>query len=171
MHIDKKGNLVVITVPKTLPSAPAVAMNSSAPPAATSPSAAGTGDWDQTMFNQLARMQSGIDQAIHDVFQNDPLTGASASHLGSAMNVDDQKDKYVVHFYLPNRNLSDVNVKFENGQIHLTGEASSKTAAGTVQTASAARYEELITLPGPVKENEMKVERKTGAVVVTLPKG
>jgi HSP20 family molecular chaperone IbpA len=170
MQVDRKGNLVVITIPKTLPSAPVIASRSPAPVPAGSPGA-GPADWEATMSNQIASMQARIDQAIHDVFQNDPLTGASALHLGSAMNVDDQKDKYVVHFYLPNRNVSDVNVKFEKGQLHLTADASSKTGAGTVQTTSAARYEELITLPGPVKESEMEVERKTGAVVVTLPKG
>jgi HSP20 family molecular chaperone IbpA len=90
------------------------------------------------------------------------------------MNLEDQPGKYVVHYYLPGRNLSDVNVKFENGQLHLSEQKQEKTsddtAGGKTQSTTVARYESMTTLPGPVKESEMKVDRKEGSVVVTLPK-
>ena len=34
----------------------------------------------------------------------------------------------------------------------------------------SGRYEETITLPGPVKDKDMTVNRQAGTVIVTLPK-
>jgi HSP20 family molecular chaperone IbpA len=172
IKIDRKQDMVVITVPKTLSSAPNVA-SAPSPVPTTSPATTST-DWDDIMFNRFADMQRRMDEAVHDVFAGDRLNGASTSQLGSAVNVDDQKDKYVVHFYLPARDLTNVKVDFENGQLHLTAEeqknATNKSSTGTVETSSSGRYEEMITLASPVKDKEMKMERKNGAVVVTLPK-
>jgi HSP20 family molecular chaperone IbpA len=169
INIDRKQNLVVITVPKTSPSEPAPPA-SSAVAAASPASSASPGEWDQTMFNQLARMQADMDATIHNLFQTDLNDGASISQLGSAMNLDDQKDKYVVHFYLPDRNLSDVNVKFENGQLQLTAKEQKNSQATNSNASSMAMYEEMLTLPGPVKQDQMKVDRKNGSIVVTVPK-
>jgi HSP20 family molecular chaperone IbpA len=172
VQVEKKNNVVVVTVPKASASAPAVAA-ASATPAATataSPSESST-DWADQMLAQMNQMQARLDQSIREVFQNDALS-TSTSQLGSAMNIEDQKDKYVVHFYLPDKNLSDVNVKFENNQLHLTASEQKKSdaAAGNMESTTVAHYETMTSLPGPVKEAEMKVERKEGSVLVTLPK-
>ena len=149
LQIDRKQNVVVISVPKTSTSAPNVAAASSPlPTAASSPSptvssSAGSTDWNDIMSNQFAAMQREMDQAFHDVFANDSA-GASTSQVGSAVNVDDQKDKYVVHFYLPDRDLTNVNVNFENGRLHLTAEEqknqTNNTANGSIQSSSSGRY-------------------------------
>lgn len=170
VDVQQKQDVVVITVPKTTASAPAIAAASPAPTATASPSES-PADWADAMLAQMNQMQAKLDQSVRDVFQNDSASGASNSQLGSAMNIDDQADKYVVHFYLPDKNLSDVNVKFENNQLHLTAQEQKKSdaAAGDMES-SVARYETMTTLPGPVKDADMKVARKEGSVVVTLPK-
>lgn len=126
------------------------------------------------MSNQFAEMQRRMDQTFRDVFGPDTSSGTSAAQLGSAVNVDEQSDKYVVHFYLPDRDLSNVKVNFENGRLALTAEeqksSTNKSATGVAESTTAGRYEEMITLAGPVKDQEMKVERKSGEVIVTLPK-
>ena len=75
---------------------------------------------------------------------------------------------------MPDRDLSNVDVKFENGHLHLTAReeksASSNAAAGTMQSVERGRYEEMIALPGPVKDSDMKVDRKGASIVVTLSK-
>ena len=93
------------------------------------------------------------------------------------MNVEDEGNQYVVHFTLPDTDLSDVKVNFENGQLHLIAqEQKTATARGRLRSGNRSeaiekgRYEEMVTLPGPVKESEMKVDRKGSTVVVTLPK-
>ncbi len=124
------------------------------------------------MLSNMNQMQAKLSQSVRDVFQNDLSIGASNSLLGSAMNIEDQSEKYVVHFYLPDKNLSDVNVKFENNQLHLTAQEEKKSdaAAGDMQGTSVSHYETMTSLPGPVKDADMKVERKEGSIVVTLPK-
>jgi HSP20 family molecular chaperone IbpA len=39
-----------------------------------------------------------------------------------------------------------------------------------MRSIQSGSYEQLLTLPGPVKKNGMKVERQNGTIVVTLPK-
>lgn len=169
--VQKKDDVVVVSIPKSTPSAPAVAAATPAPATSASPAASPT-DWADTMLSQMNQMQARLNQSVRDVFQNDMSLGASTSQLGSAMNIENQNDKYVVHFYLPEKSLSDVNVKFENNQLHLTAQEQKKSdaAAGDMQGTTVARYETMTTLPGPVKDADMKVERKEGSVVVTLPK-
>ena len=115
-----------------------------------------------------------MNQALRDVFPNNTSIGATTSQLESAVNLDDQKDKYVVHFYLPDRNVSDVSVNYKDGQLDLTANqqqnTSNQTANGTMQSSASSRYEEMITLPGPVKDKDMTVNRQAGSVTVTLPK-
>lgn len=170
INVEKKEDVVVVTVPKISPSEPTLATAATAPAATASP--AGTLD---TMTEQFARMQDRLNQTIRDVFGNDLAAGASQAQVKAATKVDEQSDKYVVEFSLPDRDLSDVNVKFEDGLLHLTAEQEKKASDQAASDASkktyaSARYEEMITLPGPVKDADMKVERQGGSIVVTLPK-
>ncbi len=171
VNVEKKDDVVVITIPKATVSAPTVAATTAEPTATASSSGA---DWADTMLSQMNQMQARLNQSIHDIFQNDLQAGASTAQLGSAMNIEEQPDKYIVHYYFPDRNLSDVNVKFEDGQLHLSAQRQKKTSddttGGKTQSTMVARYESITTLPGPVKESEMKVDRKNGSVIVTLPK-
>jgi len=61
-----------------------------------------------------------------------------------------------IELYLADRDLSNVDVKFENGHVDLTAReeksASSNAAAGTMQSVERGRYEEMIALHGPVKD-------------------
>ena len=115
-----------------------------------------------------------MNQIFQDTFPNDLLNGANMSRLSSTVNVEDQNNKYVVHFTLPNRNLNNVDVKFENGRLHLTAQeqksTSNESASGKMETIESGRYEEMIALPGPVKDSQMKVDRKGASIDVTLPK-
>jgi HSP20 family molecular chaperone IbpA len=116
-----------------------------------------------------------MDQIFREAFPNDSLNSANVLRLGSSVNIEDQKDKYIVHFTFPDRDLSNVNVKFENGRLHLTAEeqksSSSNTTPGTMESVERGRYEEMVALPGPVKDSDMKVNRKgSSSIDVTLPK-
>jgi HSP20 family molecular chaperone IbpA len=171
MRVERKRDVVVITVPKTSVSAPAIA---SAPNVASTSPVANSTAWEDQMLNDFDQMQEHMQQALQNAFPGDWLSNTSTSQLASAVNLEDQKDKYVVHFYLPNRDLTNVDVKFNNGRLELTAKEQksrrNQSANSTVQSSVRGQYEQMITLPGPVKDNEMKVERKSGAVIVTLPK-
>ena len=87
------------------------------------------------------------------------------------MHLDNQKDRYVVHFYLPDKDLKNVDVHLKNGELRLTASETEKSQQPGVSRMESGQYEQLITLPGPVQEKGMKVVRKNGTIVVTLPKG
>jgi HSP20 family molecular chaperone IbpA len=177
MQIQRKPNMVVISVPKANPTA--VSQNSpvenSSPNALASASPSSVAEsWDQRMIGDMRQMETRMDQMFHNAFPNDMFGGPNALRLGSSVNIEDQKDKYVVHFALPQQDISNVNVNLENGELHLSAReqknTSSNGASGTAQSVERGRFEEMITLPGPVKEDQMKINRQANAVVVTLPK-
>ena len=168
MHIERKPNMVVITVPKQNPTG--VAQSSPSP--ASSPGLAS--DWDQRMIDGMRQMEDRMNSLFQSGFAKNVFNGSNVLQLGSAVNVEDQKDKYVVHFALPTHDVSNVNVNYENGALRLTAREQKETPKSSSQaaptTVERAQYEEMITLPGPVKEDQMQVNRQSNAVIVTLPK-
>ena len=175
MKIDRKQNMVVITIPKTTPAVTAASPAPTSTVSASPSPAIASSDWDDRMLQDMDRMQARMDQIFRDGFPNDLLNGTSMLRLGSTVKVDDEGDKYVVHFTLPRTDLKNADVKYENGRLMLTASEEKNTTAGspspgTMSTVETGNYEQMITLPGPVKDAQMKVERKNGAIVVTLPK-
>ncbi len=170
MHLERKQNLVVISLPK----APGhvAAATPTAPPTALPAGADELAAFDQSIINQMARMQGRMEQMFRDAFPDeDSLTnGSPRLPLGSAVNLDNQKDQYVVRFYLPDKNLENVSVKLENGQLHLTASEDERDQTKGSNSLETGRYEQLMTLPGPVQEKRMKVQRENGTIVVSLPK-
>jgi HSP20 family molecular chaperone IbpA len=167
MHIDRKENLVVITLPK------AAGTNTAKTTASTMPSTSAAPivtNWDQSIVNEMARMQGRMDQIWQDAFPNDFMRGSSPLNVGSAVNVEDAKDHYVVRFYLPDRDLENVNVKLNNGQLQLSAKQQNESKSGNASSQSYAQYEQMVTMPGPVKNQGMKIDRKGSTIVVTVPK-
>ncbi len=173
MQISRKPNMVVITIPKANPTTVAqnsTAATSNSPTNTASSSAVPGEDWDHQMIDEMKQMEARMDRVFHDAFPNDMLSNSNALELGSTVNVDNEKDKYVVHFALPDRDLSNVKVNFANGQLDLTAQEEKNDSSNTGRSVERGRYEESITLPGPVKDSEMKIDRQASAVIVTLPK-
>jgi len=166
MKIDHKEGVLVVTIPKAKKS-DAVAQSS--PAVAPIPS---QDTWDRDILREMQRMQDRMDQLTKDVFaDSNVLDAGGGMFLNSTVKVDDQKDKYVVHFYLPDRNAANfkVNLK-DNNELQITGSQESRNTTGNSTEYSSGSYEQEITLPGPVQAGKMKVDRKEGMVTVTLPK-
>lgn len=172
LQIQRKPNMVVISVPKSTPlSIAQTSQQSPSPAAANSPGFGAAIDaWDQRMIDDMQRMEARMNEMFRNTFPNDVANGGTALELGSAVNVDNEKDKYVVHFTLPNRDVSNAQVNLQNGELHLSAEEQKNSSTNSQQSIERGRYEEMVTLPGPVKESEMKVNRQANAIIVTLPK-
>lgn len=181
IKVQRKPDLLVITVPKETTEQSDTASSTATPsPETSSDSAANDYEWEDSIANEFARMNEAMDRALHETFPDSSGFGPQASQLESAVKMDDQKDKYVVHFYLPEQNLSNVRVKFDNGQLHLRAKEQSGTTSAQTSGSSpepdgnsvkvTGEYTATISVPGPVNESEMKVDRQANAVVVTLPK-
>ena len=172
LQIERKqqDGLIVVTVPKT-----ADRMTASAPPLIV-PSRA-LDPWDEDVLAQMWRMQRQMDRIFEESFSEfrtaPSLQGYfNQPRFGSSVDLQEEKDQYVVRAYLPNRNMNNVNVtvKDQTLTIEAKAENGTKEKDGS-QISEKAYYSQLLTLPGPVKVDKMKVDKKEDMLIITLPKG
>jgi HSP20 family molecular chaperone IbpA len=171
-----RNNLIVITVPKS--EEESVAKNE---PSITLPDPAllPLTDWDRDIFARMEKMQRDMDYAFDEAFRvlrTEPAFKGyfDEPRFGSALDLQEEGGNYVVRAYLPDRAMSNVNVTVEGQTLKLEAkeqEATKKEEKGEVLHSSRkAAYSQVLTLPGPVKSDKMRVDRKEGMLVVTLPK-
>ena len=134
--------------------------------------------WDP--FREMERMQEDIDRAIRRATEQFRL-GAGATpfsrDLGysSSLDVRDRRDHFEVRAYLPDAETKDVKVKTEGEQAlrvtvsHRKQQKSERDGAHATFN-ELGTYEQLVTLPEPVKSEEMKVDTRDNEVVITVPK-
>jgi HSP20 family molecular chaperone IbpA len=171
MQVQRKPDLLVITVPEQMAGSQTAALSTVSPSPETSPASAAD-EWEGSISNAFARLDAAMNRALNETFPDNFAIGPQASQLESAVKMDDQKNKYVVHFYLPEKNVSDVHVNFENGKLQLTAkeEHSATPQPGGGSAEFSGEYSATISVPGSVNKDEMKVARQANAIVVTLPK-
>jgi HSP20 family molecular chaperone IbpA len=135
-------------------------------------------DWDP--FRQMERMQEEIDRAIQRAtreFETAPNAAWFHPSVGysSSFDLEDRGDHYELRAYLPDAKASDVNVKIDNDRtLHVSvtqrKEETKKTSSGSTSFKELGTYEQVITLPEPVRSSEMKIDRQDHEVVITIPK-
>jgi HSP20 family molecular chaperone IbpA len=131
-------------------------------------------------FLDFERMQEQIDRAIRDASEKfSSNQGANIfrpdAGYSSSFDLRDRKDHYELHAYLPDVNPSDVNVKIDNDQtLHVSvkqqKQQTKNTQNGSASVTELGEYEQVVTLPEPVKSDQMKIDRKGHEIVVTIPK-
>jgi HSP20 family molecular chaperone IbpA len=131
-------------------------------------------------FRHMQQMQEEIDQVIRratERFQLGP--GASLFRpedgYSSSFDLRDRKDHFELRAYLPDAEASDVSVKIDDDRIlHLTvghkKEQLKKENKTEAKVTQLGRYEQVITLPEPVKGSDMKVDRNGHEIVIAIPK-
>jgi HSP20 family molecular chaperone IbpA len=135
-------------------------------------------EWDP--FRDMERMQEEIDRAIRDASERFSLgQGATAfrpdAGYSSSFDLRDRKDRYELRAYLPDVNPSDVNVKIDNDQtLHVSvkqeKQQTKNTKNGSASITQLGEYEQVVTLPEPVRSKEMKIDRHGHEIVITIPK-
>ena len=138
-------------------------------------------NWDRwDPFRDMERMQEQIDRAIRDATQRFSF-GPSASVFrpyagySSSFDLHDRKDHYELRAYLPDVNASDVNVKIDTDQtlrvsVKQHEEETKNTKNGSASMTQLGEYEQVVTLPEPVRSQDMKVDRHGHEIVITIPK-
>jgi HSP20 family molecular chaperone IbpA len=154
-----------------------VNLSSPAPSAISEPSF-GKNEWNP--IRQMERMQEEIDRAIRNAvkqFELNPGAMMSRSDAGysSSFDLRDRKDRFELRAYLPDAKTSDVNVRIDNDQTLHVGvtqrkEETKSTSGGNASFTELGHYEQVVTLPEPVKSSEMKVDRHDHEIVITIPK-
>jgi HSP20 family molecular chaperone IbpA len=131
-------------------------------------------------FREMERMQEDIDRAIRRATEQFRL-GAGAvpfsRDLGysSSLDLRDRGDHFEVRAYLPDAETKDVKVKTEGNQalrVSVSHRKQQKTErdGGQAVFSELGTYEQLVTLPEPVKADDMKVDTRDNEVVITVPK-
>ena len=170
----QKDSMIVVTVPKT-------ATLSGGKPSLTLPDPALSplSDWDRDVFAHMEKMRREMDRVFDDAFRE---FRAAPEHkgffdeprFGSSFDLKEEGDNYVVRAYLPDREMQNVTVTVEDGTLKIEAKEQEtmkkEGETGALHSARKAAYSQFFTLPGPVQSEKMKVEKKAGMLVVTLPK-
>lgn len=134
-------------------------------------------EWDPA--REMERMHEEIDRAIRnatELFRLAPNTNVFSPQLGysSSFDLRDRKDHFELRAYLPDIKASDVNVKIDNGRVlHVSvtqRKQETKNSTGNASFNELSSYEQVVTLPEPVKSNEMKIDRHGHELMITIPK-
>ena len=135
-------------------------------------------DWDP--FRQMQEMQEEIDRSIRHAterFQLGPSATLFRPDAGysSSFDLRDKKDHFELRAYLPDVQASDVSVKIDDDRVlHVSvaqKKQETKKANGTEsQVTQLGHYEQVVTLPEPVKGSDMKIDRNGHEIIITIPK-
>ena len=141
------------------------------------PSISRSGDWDP--FREMERMQAEIDRAIRratEQFRLSPETEPFSPYLSysSSLDVRDRDHHFEVCAYLPDAETKDVKVTTEGEQtlrVKVSHRKEQKKEADDAQSVfrELGHYEQVVTLPEPVKSADMKVDTRDHELVITIP--
>lgn len=168
----QKDGLIVVTIPKIPPVAkgPTTMPDSSRLPLS---------NWDRDILGRMDRMRREMDRIFSESFDEFRLTPEHMDYFdkpsfGSSVDLKEEGSNYVVTAYLPERDMQNVSATVEDRLLKI--EAKAESAEGTPKDAARpsvtrkAQYQQVLTLPGPVQVDKMKLERKEGILTITLPK-
>jgi HSP20 family molecular chaperone IbpA len=134
--------------------------------------------WDP--MADMQRMQTEMNQffsrAVSEFGLNQKfLSNRSEPGFASSIDVRDKGDHYEVHAFLPGAEINNVKVTADSNNLLRVSASESKqqkkeSQQGTTLMSEFGEYQQLVTLPGPARTKDMKVERKEHEVVITVPK-
>ena len=94
-------------------------------------------------------------------------TGTTASRF----QVEDRGDAYIITSTLPEEQARNVSVNVDNERaITITSKHEKQSAAGGATAFSSGSSTQSMTLPGPVRGEELKMDYKNGRLEIVLPK-
>lgn len=157
---------------------PGVSASPSPSPMVGASPLASPGNWDP--FADMQRMQTEMNQffsrAMGQFGMNQNfLSMRNEPGFSSSIDVRDKGDHYEVHAFLPGSEINNVKVTAEpNNRLRVSASQSKQekkeSKAGETFTSEFGEYEQVVTLPGPARTKDMKIERKEHEVVVSIPK-
>lgn len=180
LGIQRDSGELVITVPKGSP----------APSSATAPDPfrdafQGLDDFDgmrndmlkqaaamMGQFNQMAKSSSGSSgmDMLQSLLNQSGLAGVIGSAAGG-FELRDEADRYILSAAIPEAQAKNVSVNVDNDRfVTITTKQDQKSGAGGLTAFSASSSTQSLTLPGPVRVEQMRMEYKNGRLEVTLPK-
>lgn len=172
LQVDRRqsDNMIVFTVPKR-------GIAGQPPGIVPDPALIPLQDWEHDILERMEGMRREMNRIFEDSFNEFRFTpglqGAFDEPIfGSSVDLSEDGNNYVARAYLPRRDMNKVNVSVEGQtlKIEAKAEESGDHPEKGMIVSRQAQYSQMLTLPGPVKVDKMKVDRKEGLLVVTLPK-
>jgi HSP20 family protein len=115
-------------------------------------------------FGRLSNLQDELDRLFES-----PLTG-----WAPALDVQEDKDSFVVRTELPGLKREDIEVSLHDGVLVISGERKAEGTQAGVETLRQERFygkfQRGLTLPKPVAADKITAQYKDGVLSVTLPK-
>ena len=125
-------------------------------------------------FINLNRIRSEIDHLLQDPFS--ALTQGTSFFEGwtPALDIYEDKDKYVAKAELPGMRKEDIDVSLEGNTLTISGERKQEEEKKEGDTYRSERYfgrfQRTVTLPAAVDANKIQAIYKDGVLTVTVPK-
>jgi HSP20 family molecular chaperone IbpA len=180
LGIKRADGQLVISIPK---GEPAASVGGMALPARI-PLDAGFDALRDQVLSQAANMLQQMNQedaptagaapAAQDLFGS--LLGSIAPQLqgktaGSGFKLEDRGDAYLLTSAIPEEQARNVSVNVDNERaVTITSKHEKQSAAGGATAFSSGSSTQSMTLPGPVRGEELKMEYKNGRLEIVLPK-
>jgi HSP20 family protein len=175
MQVERrqKDGLIVITVPKDR------ALAQQSPPRMIPhlPRLDPFNDMDRNLTDQMNRMQQEMSRIFEEPFRDlNPFLGQrglfDSSGFGANYELEENSKNYIVRVHVPQRDTNDVNVTVEGQTLKVQAHAETSRQEGNSKSSlrSRSQFSQNISLPGPVNALKMKVDRKDGLLIITLPK-
>jgi HSP20 family protein len=91
-----------------------------------------------------------------------------------ALDLYEDKDKFVVKVELPGMKREDIEVSLHEGSLSICGERKSEEKRGDAEVYRTerffGRFQRTVSLPAPIAADKVKAAYKDGVLTVTLPK-
>jgi len=176
-----------LTISPAFAATPANDSTKSQTPAATSKPAGPNpgGTWSDRIFDEFQEMQQRMDRLFNEATRdvNQQSDWSEGPGFMSSVKLSQDQNDYIVRLSLPDRDLSNVQAKMEADNIlRITAKEEKKEQPATTKKSASnqknpapeiyelGRYEQLLTLPGPVDASKLKVDRSGTSLTITVPK-
>jgi HSP20 family protein len=118
--------------------------------------------------------QPGLGRLTNLQDELDRLFGSQSEFWAPALDVQEDKDNFVIRTELPGLKREDIEVSLQDGTLVISGERKVEKVEEGVEVHRQERYygkfQRVLTLPAPVTADKVKAQYKDGILTVTLPK-
>lgn len=131
-------------------------------------------------FDDIEQMRKQMDQMFDQTFRrfnSSPLFNQFSQGVSynPKLDIEENDLEYIVRMDIPGADSSKINASVEDRTLTISGEREeeiSQQGAGRQLRGERrlGRFERVLTLPGPVKQDGMKANYKDGVLTVTIPK-
>lgn len=125
-------------------------------------------------FGRLSSLRDEIDRLFESPFNELARTSQILSGWTPALDLHEDKDRFIVKIELPGMKKEDINVSLHDGSLSISGERKNEEKYEESEVYRSerffGRFQRTVSLPATVDAEEIKAQYGDGVLTVTLPK-